>query len=78
MSFIHRRWHISSLSGGGNCVEVRQEDGTVYVRHSKRREEAMLEFDEPEWLAFLAGVRRGEFNLHLRVVADPVDGASPA
>ncbi|GLY98804.1 DUF397 domain-containing protein [Actinoplanes sp. NBRC 103695] len=57
-------WRKSRRSGGGdNCVEVAfADDGTVGVRHSKKRNGAVLEFTPGEWAAFTGGVRDGEFD----------------
>ena len=57
-------WRTSRRSGGGdNCVEVAfADDGTVGVRHSKKRHGAVLEFTPGEWTAFTGGVRDGEFD----------------
>jgi uncharacterized protein DUF397 len=54
----------SSFSGGGDCVEVRLlEDGKIGVRDSKDRSRTPHLFTREEWVAFLAGVRAGEFDL---------------
>lgn len=63
MSRIHRRWHISSFSGNGGCVEVRQDGDVVTVRHSKEPDGPTLRFNHREWRAFVAGVRNREFDL---------------
>lgn len=59
-------WRKSSFSGGagcGNCVEVALLDGGgVAVRDSKDRDGAVLVFTGGEWVAFVAGVRAGEFD----------------
>ncbi|HEV2930739.1 MAG TPA: DUF397 domain-containing protein [Propionibacteriaceae bacterium] len=55
-------WRTSSFSGGSNCVELRLLDGRVAVRDSKDRQGAVLTFTLPEWQAFLAGARDGEFD----------------
>ena len=70
MSLIHRRWHISTFSGGNGCVEVREDNDTVFVRHSRQPEGPTLEFNRHEWRAFLAGVRNDEFEL-TEPVGDP-------
>ncbi|MFF5078653.1 DUF397 domain-containing protein [Actinoplanes sp. NPDC000266] len=59
-------WHKSTRSGGngGDCVEVAVNlPGIVAVRDTKDREGAALIFTDAEWVAFLAGVRDGEFDL---------------
>jgi len=59
-------WHKSTRSGGngGDCVEVAVNlPGIVAVRDTKDRQGAALIFTDAEWVAFLAGVRGGEFDL---------------
>jgi hypothetical protein len=59
-------WHKSTRSGGngGDCVEVAVNlPGIVAVRDTKDRGGAALIFTRAEWLAFLGGVRDGEFDL---------------
>jgi hypothetical protein len=59
-------WHKSMRSGGngGDCVEVAVNlPGIVAVRDTKDREGAALIFTHAEWVAFLGGVRDGEFDL---------------
>ncbi|OAA26675.1 protein of unknown function (DUF397) [Frankia sp. EI5c] len=57
-------WRRSSYSGGdgGMCVEVAHVDGGVAVRDSTAPFGAVLLFSGPEWGAFLAGVRDGQFD----------------
>jgi Domain of unknown function (DUF397) len=55
------QYHISSFSGGGNCVAVaRLSDGQIIVKHS-RKDDSQLVFNEEEWAAFVAGVKNDEF-----------------
>jgi Domain of unknown function (DUF397) len=54
--------HISSYSGGGDCVQVtRAADGSYLVTHSTA-EGAPIAFSSAEWSAFLQGVKAGEFD----------------
>jgi len=60
-------WHISSKSanGGGQCVEagpLADGSGRVAVRHSRRPDGEVLVYTRPEWDAFIAGVKNGEFD----------------
>ncbi|HUC26339.1 MAG TPA: DUF397 domain-containing protein [Streptosporangiaceae bacterium] len=57
-------WVKSSFSfANGNCVEVASlNGGTVGVRDSQNAEGLVLRFSQPEWHAFLGGVRNGEFD----------------
>lgn len=61
-------WRISSRSpnGGGQCVEAGPlSDGTgrVAVRHSRHRDGTAFVYSRPEWDAFLAGVKAGDFGV---------------
>lgn len=56
-------WRKSTRSPNVDCVEVRFETRCVHVRDSKNRQGPELTFTHPEWLAFLAGVRDGEFDV---------------
>jgi hypothetical protein len=55
------RWVKSSFSANGQCVEVSFGEG-VRVRNSRDPGGPVLAFTGPEWVAFVAGVRAGEFD----------------
>lgn len=58
------RWTTSSFCDYNGCVEVGQlADGHVAVRDTKDRSQAALIFTPAEWIAFVAGVQAGEFDL---------------
>ena len=61
-------WRKSVVSDTGACVEVAHSAGLIGVRDTKAHGAGpILEFTEPEWRAFVAGVRGGEFEYeHLR------------
>ena len=58
------RWIKSSAStGNGACVEVASvKEDEILVRNSKRPEGPVVPFTKAEWVAFLAGVKAGEFD----------------
>jgi hypothetical protein len=57
-------WFKSSASAAGNCVEVAHlPGGGVAVRESKDRAKTPHVYTRPEWAAFLAGAKNGEFDL---------------
>ncbi len=57
------RWFKSSFSAAGNCVEVAHlPGGGVAIRDSKDRSRPPHVYTGPEWEAFLAGARNGEFD----------------
>jgi uncharacterized protein YeaC (DUF1315 family) len=56
-------FRTSSYCNFGNCVEVgRTPDGVVLVRDTKDRAQQALSFTADEWVAFVAGVKAGEFD----------------
>jgi hypothetical protein len=65
--FSNARWFKSSASSVSGCVEVAHlPHGLVAVRDSKDISKAPHVFNRREWVAFLAGVRNGEFDLPSR------------
>ncbi|HEX5993524.1 MAG TPA: DUF397 domain-containing protein [Jiangellales bacterium] len=61
---LRQDWTISTESGGsGQCVEVRLVTAGVEVRDSKNPDGPTLLFTVGEWDAFLAGAKRGEFDI---------------
>ena len=57
-------WRKASRSqDAGNCVEVASLVGVIAVRDSKNPAGAILVISPAAWLAFLHGVRDGEFDL---------------
>jgi len=59
------RWIKSSASGGtgGACVETTSiRAGEILVRNSRDPEGPKLAFTKAEWVAFVAGVKAGEFD----------------
>lgn len=55
-------YHVSSFSGGGDCVAVAKlPSGGYAVRHSQTSAPPII-FTIGEWKAFLTGVRASEFD----------------
>ncbi|PSK80700.1 uncharacterized protein DUF397 [Murinocardiopsis flavida] len=54
-------WHKSSYSGqhGGNCVEVAETPGAVYVRDTQNRDLGHVGVSGAAWVAFLEDVKTG-------------------
>lgn len=56
-------WRKSTLSSANGCVEVAVVDNQVAVRDSKNPAGPVLMFSPREWVAFIGGIRAGEFDL---------------
>lgn len=55
-------WRKSSRSGSStNCVEVAQATDLIALRDSKDPEGGQLRVGEPQWEAFLKGLKNGRF-----------------
>ena len=55
-------WRRSSFCADNACVELAAAYGYVYIRDAKEPDAAVLRFTRAEWLAFLRGAKRGEFD----------------
>lgn len=56
-------WQKSIHSDSGACVEVAHSGGFIGVRDTKAKGRgSILEFNEAEWRAFIAGVQDGQFD----------------
>jgi len=64
---LSNTWKKSSRSngnGGNNCVEVCMTSDGVLVRDTKDQGNGpVLTFTPDEWLAFLEGANKGEFDI---------------
>jgi hypothetical protein len=70
-------WRKASASGNNGCVELAPlPDGGVAVRDSKLGDDSpVLKFDRHEWLSFMDGLGRGEFDQVGRAEFDQVSRA---
>jgi hypothetical protein len=58
------RWMKSRRCSADGCVEVAHlSGGNVALRDSKDASKAAHVFNRDEWVAFIAGVKDGEFDL---------------
>ena len=53
------------------CVMVAHKDGAISVRDSKDASKTALVFTEAEWVAFIMGVKAGEFDFGLKLELPP-------
>jgi hypothetical protein len=58
------KWITSRACNNSACVQVaHRPGGMVAIRDSKDTAKAAHLFDNDEWVAFVAGVKAGEFDL---------------
>jgi len=57
-------WRKSSFSATGNCLEWAASPSGVRLRHSGNPTGPELVLTHSEWAAFVAGIKRGEADLH--------------
>jgi hypothetical protein len=57
------RWRSASRCNAEHCVEVAATGGHIAVRDSKDPDSPVLVYTEDEWLAFIDGAKKGEFDL---------------
>lgn len=55
-------WRTATMSGGGNCVQVKLKDGLIIIRNSRLADGPFLSYTQDEWVAFLDGAKKGEFD----------------
>jgi hypothetical protein len=62
---VDANWHKSTRSNpSGNCVEVSDSIDEVRVRDTKAKGNGpILTFTRDEWIAFVEGVKLGEFDI---------------
>lgn len=58
-----RTFRKSSYSSTGACVEMMQHGPTILLRDSKVKGGPILGFTRDEWIAFIKGVKAGEFDV---------------
>ena len=58
-------WIKSSRCESNACVEVAHAGGEILVRNSAGSASPVLRFTQAEWIAFIGGVRDGDFDFGL-------------
>jgi hypothetical protein len=67
MSRSQTTWVKSGRCESSSCVEAAPVTGGVLVRNSTDPNGPMLSFTAEEWIAFVGGVRDGDFDFGLNV-----------
>ena len=62
IAFTDLPWRKAVASGAAGCVIVARHDGGIALSDSKSPDAPVLLYTQAEWVAFLDGVRNGEFD----------------
>ena len=55
-------WRTATMSGGQNCVQVKSKDDMIILGNSRLADGPFLSYTRDEWVAFLDGAKKGEFD----------------
>jgi Domain of unknown function (DUF397) len=55
-------WHVARMCNAGNCVAVATNGHEFYIGDSKAPKGPVLAYSRDEWVTFLDGVKRGDFD----------------
>lgn len=62
---VRRVWRpvvVKSSFSNASCVDVVRENGLFLITNTGESDGPVLVFTEPEWVAFVLGVKAGEFD----------------
>lgn len=55
-------WHVARKCDVGNCVRVAARDESIIIGDTKHPDGPVLSYDRAEWMAFVEGIRQGDFD----------------
>jgi hypothetical protein len=55
-------WRRASYCASNECLEVARQDDLILLRDSKEASGSVLRYAPEEWLAFVRGIKAGEFD----------------
>lgn len=55
-------WNIARACDGGSCVRVATNGSEFFIGDSKAPGGSVLAYSRDEWITFLDGVKRGDFD----------------
>jgi hypothetical protein len=55
-------WRVAQRCNAGNCIRVAARGDTVFLGDSKAPEGPILSYSRSEWITFVEGIRRGDFD----------------
>lgn len=55
-------WTVARACEAGNCVRIAANGDEVFIGDSKAPEGPVLAYTRDEWITFVDGVKRGDFD----------------
>ena len=55
-------WRVAQQCNAGSCVQVAATGDMIVIGDSKSPEGPILAYSHSEWIAFVEGVRQGDFD----------------
>jgi hypothetical protein len=55
-------WLVARKCSGGSCVRVAKNKDAIVIGDSKSPQGPILTYSRREWIAFVEGVHRGDFD----------------
>ena len=55
-------WRVARSCDVGNCVRVAARDESIVIGDTKHPDGPVLSYDRAEWMAFMEGIRQGDFD----------------
>lgn len=55
-------WRVARHCDGGSCIRVAPHKGMIVIGDTKNPDGPVLSYSHDEWLAFVKGIRQGDFD----------------
>jgi len=55
-------WNVAKACDAGNCVRIATNGNEFFIGDSKSPDGPVLTYSRGEWVAFIEGVRQGDFD----------------
>lgn len=55
-------WRVARDCDGGSCIRVAPHKGMIVIGDTKNPDGPVLSYSHDEWLAFVKGIRQGDFD----------------
>ena len=55
-------WHVAMSCNAGSCVQLAVSGDEIFLGDSKAPDGPVLCYSRSEWITFVEGIRRGDFD----------------